>query len=101
MIGTKRGILRFWRAVLVVTRPFLPVLFLSPACLSPACAQDNGHLRVQFGDGSGWSETWRRAEAHAPLPDGPARANYALTRNAQSGAPQERLRLKPMNFDGM
>ncbi len=96
MIGTKQGILRFCRAVAVVSRPFLPLLFLAPAC-----AQDNGHLRVQFGDGSGWSETWSHTEAHAPLPDGPARANYAFSRNAQAGAPQGRLRLKPMNFDGM
>ncbi len=96
MIGTRKGNLRFCRAVAVVSRPFLPLLFLAPAS-----AQDNGHLRVQFSDGSGWSQTWSRAEAHAPLPEGPARASYPFTRNAQASAPQGRLRLKPMSFDGM
>jgi hypothetical protein len=73
-------------ATLLATLPAVPVF-----------AQDAGHVRVPFEDGAAWPETGRRG-AEAPLPAGPAHANYAFTRNAESGGPQDRLRLKPANF---
>src|SRR5271166_5552253 len=95
MAGTKRGNLRLFRALAVLSPCFLPLMLVSSAA-----AEENGHVRVQFSGGSDWSEIGPNNGPHAPLPSGPARANYAHTQNAQTAAPQDRLRLKPMNFDG-
>jgi hypothetical protein len=100
MVRTERGNLRFFLDVAVLSSCFLPMMFVTPVA-----AQDNGsdsrHVRVQFGGGSAWNEIGSNNGAHAPLPAGPAHANYGLSANAQSAPPQQHLRLKPMNFDGM
>ncbi len=85
MIWTKRGTLRLLGAGAALSLAILPFA---------AVAQDASHVRVQFEGGDAWTESGRR-EAEAPLPAGPAHAHYAFTRNAPSGAPQDRLRIKP------
>jgi hypothetical protein len=67
---------------------------------TPALAQDSRHVRVEFGGGSGWGEMATHNGYAAPLPAGPAYANYNYGRNAESAPPQDRLRLKPMSFGG-
>ncbi len=96
MAPTKRGNLRHL-CVIAVLSPCLPPLML----VSSAAAQESGHLRVEFSGGSDWSEIEPHKGSHAPLPTGPAHASYSHMQNAQAAAPQDRLRLKPMNFDGM
>ena len=100
MVRTKRGNLRFFRAVAVLSPCLLPLSFAAPAAAGEGGWND-GHVRVQFSGDSSWSEMGPKAAAQAPLPAGPARASYGMVHNAQSAAPQDRLRLKPMNFDGM
>jgi hypothetical protein len=90
--------MRLQRVVAGLSRPILPLLFLAPVA---AVAQDSGHVRVPFSGGSAWSEMAPRNGFNAPLPAGPAHANYGLSRNAQAAAPQDRLRLKPVNSGGM
>jgi hypothetical protein len=91
--------------VAVLSPCFLPSVFATPVAAQDNFPEHNGsdsrHVRVQFGGGSAWNEIGPNNAAHAPLPAGPARANYGLAANAQSAPPQEHLRLKPMNFDGM
>ncbi len=98
MVGTKRGNLRLFRvrAVAVLSPCLLPLMLVSPAA-----AGESEHVRVQFSGGSDWSEIGPNHGPHAPLPTGPAHANYGHVQNAQATAPQDRLRLKPMNFGGM
>jgi hypothetical protein len=96
MVGTKRGNLRLFRAIAVLSPCLLPLILVSPAA-----AEESEHVRVQFSGGSDWSEIGPNNGPHAPLPSGPAHANYGHMQNAQAAAPQDRLRLKPMNFDGM
>ena len=80
----------------VLSPCFLPLMLVSSAS-----AEESGHLRVEFSGGSDWSEIEPNNGPHAPLPSGPAHANYGRMQNAQTAGPQGRLRLKPMNFDGM
>lgn len=98
MIGTKRGNLRIFRMVAVLSPCFLPL-----AWVTPLAAQDNdsSHVRVQFSGGSAWNEVGPGNGASAPLPAGPARAKFGLAANAQSAPPQDHLRLKPTTPGGM
>jgi hypothetical protein len=84
--------------VAVLTPCFLPL-----ALVTPLAAQDNDsrHVRVQFSGGAAWNEIVPKDGASAPLPAGPAHANYGLAANAQSAPPQDHLRLKPMTPGGM
>jgi hypothetical protein len=80
----------------------LSCLLLSlPLIASSAAAQDYGHMRVQFGHGAAWTDTSPRLSSTAPLPPGPAHAGYGYAHNAESGAPQDRVRLKASSFNGM
>ncbi len=100
MVGTKRGNLRHFCVIAVLSPCLLPLMPVSPAAAQES-GNESGHLRVQFSGGSDWSEIGPRHGPHAPLPTGPAPANFGHLRNAQAAAPQDRLRLKPMNFGGM
>jgi hypothetical protein len=75
--------------------------FLLLLKVSPGAAQDFDHMRVQFGHDAAWTETAPRSDLTAPLPPGPARAGYGYARNAESGAPRDRVRLKSSIFNGM
>ena len=105
MVGTKRGKLRFIRMVAVVSPWFLPFALVTPLAAQDNLPEQNGadsrHVRVQFGGGSAWNEIGPKEGAFAPLPAGPARANYGVAANAQSAPQQDRLRLKPVNPKGM
>ncbi|WP_294534344.1 hypothetical protein [uncultured Rhodoblastus sp.] len=97
--------------IAVLSPCFLPFTLVTPLAAQDNVAQPNGadrsHVRVQFGGGSAWNEMGQNNSAFAPLPAGPGHANYGLAANAQSAPPaqsasqQDRLRLKPMNFNGM
>jgi hypothetical protein len=105
MVGTKREKLRIFRMVAMLSPCLLPLTSFPPASAQDNLPQLNGadsrHVRVQFGGGSAWNEIGPKNSAFAPLPAGPARANYGIAANAQSAPPQDRLRLRQMNFDGM
>jgi hypothetical protein len=77
-----------------------PLLCLSLISCS-AAAQDYGHMRVQFSHGAAWTDTAPRPDSTAALPSGPAYAGYGYAHNADSGAPNDRVRLKASNFNGM
>jgi hypothetical protein len=94
MNGKKRKTLRLLGAGAALSLSILPV---AAENTGQTLGQDAGHVRVQFDGGAAWTETGRR-EAGAPLPAGPAHANYGFSRSAQSGLPQDRLRVKPANY---
>jgi len=77
-----------------------PLLFL-PLIATSAAAQDYGHMRVQFSHGSAWTDSAPRPESAAPAPHGPAHAGYGYAHNAESGVPNDRVRLKAPSFNGM
>jgi hypothetical protein len=65
-----------------------------------AAAQDYGHMRVQFSHGSAWTDASPR-DLTATLPPGPAHAGYGYAAKAESGGPNDRVRLKASSFNGM
>jgi hypothetical protein len=67
----------------------------------PAFAQEYDHMRVHFGHDAAWTQSAPRSDFSAPLPPGPARPGYGYARNDQSGATQDRVRLKASVFNGM
>jgi hypothetical protein len=79
---------------------FVFLISCFPLISSSADAQDYGHMRVQFSHGAAWTDTAPRPDS-TPLPPGPARAGYGYAHNAESGAPNDRVRLKASNFNGM
>ena len=56
-------------------------------------------MRVQLSHGAAWTDTAPRQDSL--LPPGPAHAGYGYAHNAESGAPNDRVRLKASNFNGM
>lgn len=74
----------------------LPFLLVAAS----ASAQDDGHMRVQFGRGSAWADAGSDFSRHAPLPPGPAHANYSGFNSAEAGSQQGHVRLKPLNAGG-
>ena len=57
-------------------------------------------MRVQFSHGSAWTDTSPR-DFPATLPPGPAHAGYGYAHKAESGGPNDRVRLKASSFNGM
>ena len=93
-----------------ISRPLIPRPLIASGCAallplllnaSPAAAQEYDHMRVQIGRDAAWAQTAPRSAYSAPLPPGPARPGYGFARNAESGAPQDRVRLKASIFNGM
>jgi hypothetical protein len=74
-----------------------------PFIASSAAAQDYGHMRVEFSYGAAWTESYTspRLNSTASLPPGSPHAGYGYAHNAESGAPQDRVRLKASSFSGM
>ncbi len=72
-----------------------------PLISCSAAAQDYGHMRVQFSHGAAWTDTAPRPASTAPLPPGSAYAGYGYAHSAESGAPNDRVRLKASSFNGM
>jgi hypothetical protein len=88
-------------ARLFVVTAFFCLISFFPLFSGSAGAQDYGHMRVQFGHGAAWTDTAPRPDSTAPLPPGPSHAGYGYAHNAESGAPNDRVRLKASNFNGM
>ena len=97
MNAPKRKHLIFHPSIATGCAALLPLLLNA----SNAAAQDYGHMRVQFGHDAPWTESAPRADLRAPLPSGPARSGYGYARSAETGATQDRVRLKASIFNGM
>lgn len=88
-------------ARLFVVTAFFCLISSCPLISASAAAQDYGHMRVQFGHGPAWTDIAPREDSTAPLPPGPSHPGYGYAHNAESGAPNDRVRLKASNFNGM
>jgi hypothetical protein len=73
-----------------------PLLLLAAA--PSAIAQERTHLRVQFESQAAWNDLGARDAGHAPLPAGPAPANYSGPQHVGAYAPEQRLRIRPEAF---
>jgi hypothetical protein len=88
------------RRILIACAALFCPLSASPFIIASAAAQDYGHMRVQFGHGSAWTEASPR-DFPATLPPGPAHGSYGYAHTGESGGPNDRVRLKASIFNGM
>jgi hypothetical protein len=85
-----------------VVTAFFCLISCFPLISASAAAQDYGHMRVQFGHGAALTATSPRQDSStAPLPPGPANVGYGYAHDADSSPPNDRVRLKASNFNGM
>ena len=83
-------------------RLFVVVCLIScfPLISASAAAQDYGHMRVQLSHGAAWTDTAPRQDSCCCRPVRPMPVT-AMPIMPKSGAPNDRVRLKASNFNGM